>query len=220
MRNELRARCLCRAPAGSCVGTPRRPVSAEAAAREQISEGGSSRHERAPPRRRRTSSPRLAEAPAVPRLRPITKSDGPGRPLLRSTWSAGSAPGAGSAATTSKSKRPDYATSPLRAPRPLGAVQTARDGTVVGSRQCEACGAGLRGGQRVACSEKCRAARWRRQQEATREARDRKIRELLKAALRKLEERSGGMLLLFGLVSCFGLALAVGIGALGRSALL
>jgi hypothetical protein len=38
-----------------------------------------------------------------------------------------------------------------------GAVQTAGDGTVVGSQQCEACGAGLRGGQRVACSEKCRA---------------------------------------------------------------
>jgi len=41
------------------------------------------------------------------------------------------------------------------------------------------------------CSGKCRAARWRRQREATREARDRKIRELLEAALKKLEMPCG-----------------------------
>jgi hypothetical protein len=44
----------------------------------------------------------------------------------------------------------------------------------------------LRGRQTV-CSGKCRAARWRRQRETTREARDREIRELLEAALQKLE---------------------------------
>ena len=56
-------------------------------------------------------------------------------------------------------------------------------GSVVGSRQCVACGADLEGRQGVACSDKCRAARWRRQRETTRQVRDREIRELLEAAM-------------------------------------
>ena len=59
-------------------------------------------------------------------------------------------------------------------------------GSVVGSRQCVACGADLEGRQGVACSDKCRAARWRRQRETTRQVRDREIRELLEAAMRVL----------------------------------
>ena len=68
------------------------------------------------------------------------------------------------------------------------AVRTAGDGTVVGSLQCEVCGAALQGGQQVACSEKCRARRWRQRRETTRLARDREIRALLEAALTKLED--------------------------------
>jgi len=68
-----------------------------------------------------------------------------------------------------------------------GAVQTAGDGTVAGSRQCEVCGAGLQGGQRVACSEKCRATRWRQRQETARQHRDDELRILALAARQALE---------------------------------
>src|SRR4029450_9241864 len=44
--------------------------------------------------------------------------------------------------------------------------------------------------RQTVCSGKCRAARWRRQQETTREAHDREIRELLKAASPKALLRS------------------------------
>ena len=50
----------------------------------------------------------------------------------------------------------------------------------------EVCGADLEGRQGVTCSDKCRAARWRRQRETTRQVRDREIRELLEAAMRAL----------------------------------
>jgi len=48
--------------------------------------------------------------------------------------------------------------------------------------------AALQGGQQVACSEKCRARRWRQRRETTRVTRDRAIRALLEAALMKLED--------------------------------
>jgi len=48
------------------------------------------------------------------------------------------------------------------------------------------CGAELQGRQAVACSERCRAIRWRQRQAATQDARDRKIRGLLEAALQRL----------------------------------
>jgi len=41
----------------------------------------------------------------------------------------------------------------------------------------------------VACSEKCRAKRWRERQETARQERDREVRALLEAALKRLEER-------------------------------
>ena len=54
-------------------------------------------------------------------------------------------------------------------------------------------GVPLSGRQRVACSSKCRAARWRLHgaatQQAAPQARDREVRELLEAALKRLEER-------------------------------
>src|SRR4029434_394365 len=45
--------------------------------------------------------------------------------------------------------------------------------------------------RQTVCSGKCRAARWRRQQETTRAARDREIRELFEAALKTLEVPCG-----------------------------
>ena len=72
------------------------------------------------------------------------------------------------------------------------AVQTAGDGHVVGSRQCEVCGAELRGGQLVACSEKCWAKRWRQRRETARQHRDDELRVLalaVKLAAEALERR-------------------------------
>ena len=84
----------------------------------------------------------------------------------------------------------------------LQAVQTAPGVPVVGSARCEVCGVPLSGRQRVACSDACRAARWRQRgavaQHAAQQARDRDVRALLRtaqesidAALRRLttEER-------------------------------
>jgi predicted nucleic acid-binding Zn ribbon protein len=67
------------------------------------------------------------------------------------------------------------------------AVQTAVDGTVVGSRQCEVCGAVLHGGRQVACSEKCRARRWRQRRETARQHRDDELRVLALVARQAIE---------------------------------
>ena len=75
--------------------------------------------------------------------------------------------------------------SALRQP---GAVQTAADAPVVGSLRCEVCGAGLQGRQKVACSDKCRAERWRRARAGKADRRLTEVRELLEAALRRLGE--------------------------------
>lgn len=79
----------------------------------------------------------------------------------------------------------------VAASRP-GAVQTAGNGAVVGSRRCEVCGAVLRGRQRVACSDKCRAMRWRRQGEAASRAEVEGVRQtvrILRASVDDLAER-------------------------------
>lgn len=79
---------------------------------------------------------------------------------------------------------------------PPDAVQTAPVHAVhdvVGSseQRCEVCGAELRDGQRVACSDRCRARRWRRRGADARRERDREVRELLERALELLDrERS------------------------------
>ena len=77
---------------------------------------------------------------------------------------------------------------------PSAAVQTAANGAVVGSRRCEVCGAELLGRRKVACSEKCRAERWRRRQESARQKRDREVwallltaQESVAAAMKRLE---------------------------------
>jgi len=67
-----------------------------------------------------------------------------------------------------------------------GAVQTAGNGTVVGSRRCEVCGAVLQGAREATCSEKCRARRWRLLKETARQERDREVRALLVTALQRL----------------------------------
>ena len=76
------------------------------------------------------------------------------------------------------------------APGRLGAVQTAGGVSVVGFRQCPVCGAALTGRQVVACSEKCRAIRWRERQAQARAAQDQRLEEVrgfLLDALRRLE---------------------------------
>ena len=69
----------------------------------------------------------------------------------------------------------------------LEAVQTAGDVSVVGFRQCPVCGAALTGRRAVACSQKCRAARWRQVKAEAQRERDAEIRGLLREALRRLE---------------------------------
>jgi len=63
---------------------------------------------------------------------------------------------------------------------------------VVGSERCEVCRTALRGRQRVACSDKCRATRWRQRgavaQQAAQQARDREIRALLLTAQESISE--------------------------------
>ena len=74
----------------------------------------------------------------------------------------------------------------------VGAVQTAGNVTLVGPRRCKACGAYLRGRQRVACSDRCRATRWRRQGEAAQRAEAESIRlavTLLRAGVDDLAAR-------------------------------
>jgi predicted nucleic acid-binding Zn ribbon protein len=56
----------------------------------------------------------------------------------------------------------------------------------VASRACPICRAALQGRQ-TSCSGKCRAALSRQRQAETREARDREVAHLLRAALAKLE---------------------------------
>jgi hypothetical protein len=53
-------------------------------------------------------------------------------------------------------------------------------------RACEVCGAEVHGGRTVTCSDRCRAERWRRRQDRSREARDRDIAEALAAQIRCL----------------------------------
>ena len=67
------------------------------------------------------------------------------------------------------------------------AVQTAGDVSVVGFRQCPVCGGALTGRRAVACSEKCRAIRWRQRKVEAQRERDAEIRGLLLGALRRLE---------------------------------
>ena len=61
---------------------------------------------------------------------------------------------------------------------------------VVGSgdaiRPCPVCGTPLRGRQTSACSDRCRAAKSRRQRSDAQKHRDRRLRELLEAAVRIL----------------------------------
>jgi hypothetical protein len=66
----------------------------------------------------------------------------------------------------------------------LSAVQTATSGTAVGSAPCEVCGAPLKGRQTVACSEKCRARRWRNRRDQARQHRDAELRVLALAVSR------------------------------------
>jgi predicted nucleic acid-binding Zn ribbon protein len=73
-----------------------------------------------------------------------------------------------------------------------GAVQTAGDMPVVSSRQCPVCGAALTGRRAVACSEKCRAIRWRHRREQNRRDRDREIGGLLAQAQRLLQAETKG----------------------------
>jgi predicted nucleic acid-binding Zn ribbon protein len=83
-----------------------------------------------------------------------------------------------------------YLTMPPSEKAPQGcsrAVQTAGDGHVVGSRQCEVCGAALRGGQQVACSEKHRAERWRQKRAQAQQHRDDELRVLALAARQAIE---------------------------------
>jgi hypothetical protein len=67
-----------------------------------------------------------------------------------------------------------------RAQEAATAVQTA---TI---KACEVCGAVLRGGQAVACSDKCRAERWRQRRSQALRARDREIAEALAGQIRRL----------------------------------
>ena len=68
-------------------------------------------------------------------------------------------------------------------PGRAGAVQTAASVPVVGSRRCESCEAVLQGRQTVACSDKCRAERWRRIRAGKADRVLSEVRELLKTAL-------------------------------------
>ena len=74
-------------------------------------------------------------------------------------------------------------------PEPEARAESERSG-VVGSSEsvCAACGGPRGPRKREACSDKCRAALSRRRRAEAGKTRDRDLRELLKAALRKLEE--------------------------------
>jgi len=68
------------------------------------------------------------------------------------------------------------------------------EGVVASSRPCPICGTALTGRQESACSDRCRAARSRRRQTEGLAHRDRRVRELLEAALRvlaRVDEPSG-----------------------------
>jgi len=56
------------------------------------------------------------------------------------------------------------------------------------SRPCSICGAPLTGRQQSACSDRCRAAKSRRERTAAQTERDRQIRELLERALATLHD--------------------------------
>ena len=80
--------------------------------------------------------------------------------------------------------------SPNTAPASSASVQTA----IV--RACEVCGGDIQGGRKETCSDKCRAERWRRQQEQHREDRDARIAALLRDAVREPTMGKGGCLLI------------------------
>ncbi len=68
------------------------------------------------------------------------------------------------------------------------AVQTAADGTVVGSRACEVCGTALTGREsQQTCSDRCRARRWRMRQARRGHHRDNELRVLALAARQAIE---------------------------------
>src|SRR5262252_7786082 len=67
------------------------------------------------------------------------------------------------------------------------AVQTAPEALVHEGRTCETCGARLRGRQTIACSEKCRAERWRRQQAQAQRDREQQFLRRLLAARQAIE---------------------------------
>ena len=71
---------------------------------------------------------------------------------------------------------------PTVALAPPDAVQTA----IV--RACEVYGAEVQGGRMATCSDRCRSERWRRRQEQRRHDRNARVAELLREALRLVEE--------------------------------
>jgi hypothetical protein len=65
-------------------------------------------------------------------------------------------------------------------------------GAVVGSPRCEVCDTPLGGRQKFACSDACRAIRWRLRQQSSRQHRDEELRVLalaVRQAAEALERR-------------------------------
>jgi hypothetical protein len=90
--------------------------------------------------------------------------------------------------------RPMSSSSPAPEVSPAGVrtpLDTALTGqSVIGSRRCSVCGVVELRGRQTVCSAACRRERSRRREAERRRARDREIRALLEAALRKFEEGS------------------------------
>jgi hypothetical protein len=76
---------------------------------------------------------------------------------------------------------------PPAADRRSRAVQTAPEALVHEGRTCETCGARLRGRQTIACSERCRAIRWRLRQAKAQRDREQEVRASLLAARTAIE---------------------------------
>ncbi len=69
------------------------------------------------------------------------------------------------------------------------AAVAARGGDVVASpRPCPVCGEAMTGRKTSACSDRCRAAWSRRRRAEAQTERDRRVRELLEAAMRIIEK--------------------------------
>lgn len=71
---------------------------------------------------------------------------------------------------------------------PLPGVRTPLRGDAGGATLCPTCRRAPLRGQQTVCSPRCRVRRHRERRDAARRARDREIRGLLEAALRKLVE--------------------------------